>query len=89
MGLSAEEIFEKLQRADALLRQGKKVAAVVKALGVTEVVYYRWRREYGGMLAAQARRLKVLERENRQLRKTVADLTLDKLILQKAAKEMF
>lgn len=88
-GLPAEEILEKLRRADSLLRQGMKVAAVVRALGVTEVVYYRWRREYGGMSAAQARRLRALERENRQLRKTMADLALDKLILQGAAKETF
>ena len=89
VGLSVEEILEKLRRADTLLRQGKNVPTVVKALGVTEVLYYRWRREYGGMSVAQARRLKALERENRQLRRTVADLTLDKLILQKAAKETF
>jgi transposase-like protein len=62
------------------------VAEVVKALGVTDVTYYRWRQEFGGMTTAQAKRLKELERENGQLRKIVADLTLDKLILQEAAK---
>jgi hypothetical protein len=58
------------------------VAEVVKALGVTEVTYYRWCQEYGGMTSAQAKRLKELEREDGQLRKVVANLTLDKLILQ-------
>lgn len=81
-----EEIIGKLRQADVLLGQGKKVADVVKALGVTDVTYYRWRQEYGGMSTTQAKRLKELERENGQLRKAVADLTLDKLILQEAAK---
>lgn len=81
-----EEIIGKLRHADVLLGQGKKVTEVVKALGVTDVTYYRWRQEYGGMSTAQAKRLKELERENGQLRKVVADLTLDKLILQEAAK---
>jgi transposase-like protein len=69
-----------------LLGQGQKVAEVVKALGVTEVTDSRWRQEYGGMTTAQAKRLKELERENGQLRKIIADLTLDKLILQEAAR---
>ncbi len=81
-----EEIIGKLRHADVLLGQGKKIAEVVKALGVTGVTYYRWRQEFGGMTTAQAKRLKELERENGQLRKIVADLTLDKLILQEAAK---
>ncbi len=81
-----EQIIGKLRHADVLLGQGKKVAEIVKALGVTEVTYYRWRQEYGGMTTAQAKRLKELERENSRLRKAVADLTLDKLILQEAAK---
>lgn len=84
-----EEIIGKLRQADVLLGQGKKVADVVKALGVTDVTYYRWRQEYGGMSTTQAKRLKELERENGQLRKAVADLTLDKLILQEAAKGNF
>jgi len=84
-----EEIIGKLRHADVLLGQGKKVAEVVKALGVTEVTYYRWRQEYGGMSTTQAKRLKELERENTQLRRVVADLTLDKLILQEAAKGNF
>ena len=62
------------------------MAEVVKALGVSEVTYYRWRQEYGGMSVPQARRLKELEKENARLRKAVADLTLDKLILQEATR---
>ena len=85
-GFRAEEIIAKLREADVLLGQGKKVAEVVKALGVSEVTYYRWRQEYWGMSVPQAKRLKELERENARLRKAVADLTLDKLILQEAGR---
>ena len=85
-GYRAEEIIAKLREADVLLGQGKKVAEVVKALGVSEVTDYRWRQEYGGMSVPQARRLKELEKENARLRKAVADLTLDKLILQEAGR---
>jgi len=84
-----DEIINKLRHADVLLGQGKKVGEVVKALGGTEVTYDRWRQEYGGMTTAQVKRLKELERENDQLRKALADLTLDKLILQEAAKGNF
>ena len=84
-----EEVIGKLRHADVLLGQGKKLAEVVKALGVSDVTYYRWRQEYGGMSTAQAKRLKELERENGQLRQIVADLTLDKRILQEAAKGNF
>ncbi len=85
-GFQPEEIIAKLREADVLLGQGKKVAEVVKALGVSEVTYYRWRQEYGGMSVSQAKRLKELEKENARLRKAVADLTLDKLILQEAGR---
>ncbi len=67
-GYRAEEIIAKLREADVLLGRGKKVAEVAKALGVSEVTYYRWRQEYGGMSVPQARRLKELERENARLR---------------------
>lgn len=82
----AEEIINKLREADVLLSQGATVADLVKALEVSEVTYYRWRKEYGGMKITQAKRLKELEKENARLRKAVADLTLDKLILAEAAK---
>jgi putative transposase len=88
-GFRAEEIIAKLREADVLLGQGKKVAEVVKALGVSEVTYYRWRQEYGGMSVPQAKRLKELERENARPRRAVADLTLDKRILKEAAEGNF
>ena len=84
-----EEIIGKLREADVLLSQGKKVVDVIKALGITDVTYYRWRQEFGGMSVSQAKRLKELEKENERLRKAVSDLTLDKMILQEAAKGNF
>ncbi len=72
-----------------LLGEGKKAAEVVKATGVYEVTSYRWRKEYGGLKVAQAKRLKDLERENLRLRRAVSDLILDKLILQEAARGNF
>lgn len=84
-----EEIIAKLRQADVLLGEGKKVPEVVKALGIHEVSYYRWRKEYGGLKVLQAKRLKELERENARLRRAVSDLTLDKLILQEASRGNF
>ena len=84
-----EEIIAKLREAEVLFGQGKKVPEVVKAIGVSEVSYYRWRKEYGGLNVCQAKRLKELERENARLRQAVSDLTLDKLILQEAARGNF
>ena len=86
---SAEEIIGKLREAEVLLAQGKKVPEVVRILGVTEQTYYRWRNEYGGLKVDQAKRLKELERENVRLKRAVADLTLDKLILKEAASGNF
>jgi transposase-like protein len=68
-----------------LTGQGQPVADAVRSIGVTEATYYRWRSEYGGLKLDQVRRLKVLEQENGRLRKAVADLTLEKLILKEAA----
>jgi transposase-like protein len=84
-----EEIIGKLREADILISQGKRVVDVIKTLGITDVTYYRWRQEYGGMSVSQARRLKELEKENERLRKAVSDLTLDKMILREAAKGNF
>ena len=84
-----EDIIAKLREADVLLSQGTAVAEVVKALAISEVTYYRWRKEYGGMKVSQAKRLQELEKENTRLRKAVSDLTLDKLILQEAARGNF
>ena len=86
---SAEEIVAKLRQADVLLAQGQNGADVARVLGVTETTYYRWRSEYGGLKGDQVKRLKELEQENPRLRKAVAELTLDKLILKEAAKGNF
>ena len=80
-----EEIVTKLRQVDVLVSQGQSVADAVRSIGVTEVTYYRWRQEYGGLKTEQIRRLKELETENSRLRRAVAELTLDKLILKEAA----
>ena len=81
-----EEIVAKLRQVDVLLAQGHTVADAIRSSGVTEVTYYRWRNEYGGLKSDQIKRLKDLETENARLRRAIADLTLDKLILQEAAR---
>jgi len=86
---SAEEIIGKLREAEVLLAQGKTVPEVCRMLEISEQTYYRWRNEYGGLKVNQAKRLKALERENARLRKAIADLTLDKLILKEAASGNF
>ena len=82
---TAEEIATKLRQVDVLIAQGRPVAEAVRAIGVTEVTYYRWRSEYGGLKGDQVKRLKELASENKQLRRAVSDLTLEKLILKEAA----
>jgi putative transposase len=72
-------------QVDVLTSQGRSVAEAVRSIGVTEVTYYRWRQEYGGLKSDQVKRLKELETENVRLRKAVSDLTLEKLILKEAA----
>ncbi len=84
-----EEIVAKLRRVDVLLSQGQSVADAVRAIGVTEVTYYRWRQEFGGLKTDQVKRMKELEAENARLRRAVSDLTLDKMILAEAAKGNF
>jgi transposase-like protein len=84
-----EEIVSKLRQADVLIAQGAKIPDVVRTHGVTQVTYYRWRREFGGLQTDQVKRMKDLELENQRLRKAVSDLTLDKLILTEAAKGNF
>lgn len=81
-----EEIVSKLRQVDVLTSQGRLVADAIRQIGVTEVTYYRWRKEYGGLKTDQVRRIKELEKENLQLRRAVSDLTLDKLILQEASR---
>lgn len=80
-----EEIVAKLRQAEVVVAQGKSVAEAVRAIGVTEPTYYRWRAEFGGLKLDQVKRLKELERENARLRKAVSDLTLEKVILKEAA----
>ncbi len=82
---NAEEIIHKLRGADVLLSQGKTASQACKQLGVSDQTYYRWRKAYGGMKVDQARRLKELEAENARLKRAVADLTVDKLILKEVA----
>ena len=84
-----EEIVAKLRQVDVRLAQGQTVADAIRSVGVTEVTYYRWRNEYGGLKSDQIKRLKDIETENARLRRAVADLTLDKLILQEAARGNF
>lgn len=84
-----EEIVAKLRQVDVLVSQGQNVAEAIRQIGVTEVTYYRWRQEFGGLKSDQVKRLKDLETENARLRRAVSDLTLDKLILQEAARGNF
>ena len=84
-----EQIITALREAEVGLARGKSVKLMSRELGITEQTYYRWRREYGGMKVSQARRLKELELENGRLKRAVADLTLDKLILEEAAQGNF
>lgn len=81
---SPEEIIHKLREAEVLLSQGQTVQEAARQLGIAEQTYYRWRKEYGGMDKSQARHLKELERENARLKKLVAELSLDKAILEEA-----
>ena len=82
---NAEEIIHKFREADVLLSQGSSVSQVCKRIGVADQTYYRWRKVYGGMKVDQAKRLKQLEAENARLKRAVADLTVDKLILKEVA----
>jgi putative transposase len=86
---TAEEIVAKLRQVDVLTSQGRSVADAVRAIGVSEVTYYRWRSEFGGLKGDQVKRLKALEAENARLRRAVSDLTLDKVILAEAARGNF
>ena len=80
-----EEIVAKLRQVEVITGQGTPVADAIRSIGVTEPTYYRWRQEFGGLKLDQVKRLKALEVENTRLRKAVADLTLEKLILKEAA----
>lgn len=86
---SSEQIIAKLREAEVLLGQGMKMPEVYKRLGVAEQTYYRWRKEYGGLKVNQAKKLKDLEKENARLKKLVADLSLDKQMLEEVARGNF
>ena len=86
---SPELIITRLREAEILLNQGATVAEASRKIGVTEQTYYRWRKAYGGMRIDQARRLRDLEKENAQLKKLVADISLDNAILKEAAEGNF
>jgi putative transposase len=88
-GFTAEQIIRKLREAEVLLSKGEKVEQVIRKLGVSDVTYYRWRKEYGGMQVEQARKYKDLEKENSRLKKLVADLSLDNAILKEASRGNF
>ena len=84
-----EEIVSKLRQVDVLRSQGMTMADAIRQISVSEVTFYRWRKEYGSLKADQLKRLKVLEKENQRLRRAVSDLTLDKLILTEASRGNF
>ncbi len=81
-----EQIIRKLREADAELAHGTAIPEVCKKLGIAENTYYRWRNQFGGMKADEMKRLKDLEKENARLKALVAELSLDKAILQEALK---
>jgi len=86
---TAEQIIGKLHEADVLQSQGKTIAEITRQLAISDMTYYKWRKEYGGLRIDQAKRLKELEHENQKLRKVVADLSIDVVILKEAARGNF
>lgn len=86
---TSEQIIHKLREAEVELAAGKSVPQVVRKLAISEQTYYRWRKQYGGLRSNQAKRLKELERENSRLKKLVAELHLDKAIVEEAARGNF
>ena len=83
---TTEQIISKLREGEVLISQGQTIPNMCKAIEVTEQTYYRWRKAYGGMKIDQAQRLRELEQENARLKRLVADLALDKAIIQEALK---
>jgi putative transposase len=88
-GHSPEQVLNKLRQVEVAVAGGKSVGQAVREIGVTDHTYYRWRREYGGLNLDQAKRLKKLEQENARLKRTIADLALDKQILKEATEGNF
>ncbi len=88
-GYTGEQIINKLREAEIQINQGISIGEASRKLGVTEQTYYRWRKEYGGLRIEQVKKLKSLEKENAQLKKLVADISLDNAILKEAARGNF
>jgi len=86
---TTEQIIAKLREAEVEIAKGATIPVACKKIGVTDQTYYRWRKEFGGLKLDQAKRLKELERENARLKKLVADLSLDKSILEEVARGNF
>jgi putative transposase len=84
-----EEIVLKLRQVEVLMGHGMARIGAIRQTGVTEQTYYRWKKKYGGMGTEQLKELKRLQKENERLRRAVSDLTLDKLILAEAEREIF
>ncbi len=85
----SEQIITKLREVEIMLSKGSTIGEASKKIGVTEQTYYRWRKEYGGMKVEQAKRLKELEKENFRLKRLVADLSLDNVILKEVSRGNF
>ena len=81
---TAEQIVNKLRQADAAIASGGTLEQVCKQLGISDATYYNWRRQYGQMKLDQVKQLKSLQKENAQLKKLVADLSLDNAVLKEA-----
>ena len=88
-GYTPEQIINKLREAEMQMQQGKTIAVVSKAIGVSSYTYYRWRKEYDGLKVDQAKKLKELEKENSRLKRLVADLSVDNAILKEAVRGNF
>jgi putative transposase len=86
---SPEQIVNVLRQIEVAIANGKSTPLACKEAGITEQTYYRWRKEYGGLKVDQAKRLKELEQENGKLKRLVAELSLDKQILQDIARGNF
>jgi putative transposase len=86
---TAEQIIKKLRQADALVASGGSLDQVCKQLGISDATYYNWRRQYGQMKLDQVKHLRSLQKENAQLKKLVADLSLDKSVLKEALRGNF
>ena len=86
---TAEQIINKLREAEIHINQGMPIAEASRKIGITDQTYYRWRKEYGGLRIEQAKKLKILEKENARLKKLVADISLDNAILKEVAEGNF